>query len=476
METSYSYDDIILLPGSQIDFSVADVNLQTKLTQNITLNLPIVSSPMDTVTSPELAIQLALQGGVSVIHCNQSIDDQVAQVSRVKRYRNGFIDEPITVNQTDTLQKVIDLKKQHGFSGFPVIDETTGRVVGMVSRHDVDFIDDEPSNVLVKTVMNTDFPTVRHNVTIEQCASVLRQCKVDRLPIIDSDGYLIKLACIKDLKTIKDHPLATINPKTQQLRVGAAVTTHNIDRERIDHLAEAGVDFFVIDASNGATLYQLETLSYIKKHYDTIDVICGNVVTVEQANMLVTGGADAIRVGMGIGSICTTQNVCGVGRGQATAVKAVSESVNVPVIADGGISNTGQIVKALALGADTVMLGSMLAGVDEAPGQTFYQNGVCLKEYRGMGSANAMKQQGSQHRYLSTGNRVVVAQGVSGTVTSKGNLATYLPGLVKAVKHGFQNLAWKSLSRVPSTPIKMEIRTPAAVRDGNVHDLYSYEH
>ena len=476
---SYSYDDIILLPGSGIDFSVSDVSLETRLTKNISIKLPIVSSPMDTVTSPELAIQMALQGGISVIHCNQTIEEQVSQVQKVKRHHNGFIMDPVCFTPTDSLEQLISVQEKYKFTGFPVVD-VDNRLLGIVSRRDIDFIDGDLSHVTVGDVMVSKcLITGSTSLTLDECANIIRHNKISRLPIVDDDGKLVSLVCRKDIKMLKMYPMATVNPLTNQLRVGAAVTTHMIDRERIIKLISAGVDFLVIDSSNGATQYQVDTLRFIKQNFDAdgaVDVIAGNVVTKEQARYLINAGADALRVGMGIGSICTTQNVCGVGRGQASAVSEVSEiskDFEVPVIADGGISNSGQIVKALSLGASSVMLGSMLAGVDEAPGKTFYQNGVCLKEYRGMGSVSAMKHKGSQHRYLSTGNKVIVAQGVSGTVTSKGTLENYLPGVVKAIKHGFQNLKWVSLTdRIPLT---IEIRTPAAVRDGNVHDLYSYE-
>lgn len=476
---SYSYDDLILLPNGSstepINFTVDQVDLSTKITKNIKLNIPIISSPMDTVTGSKLAIQLALQGGIGILHCNQSIEEQVSELNRVKRFHNGFINDPVCFNPTDPISILIEKQNKCGFTGFPIVDADR-KLLGIVSRRDVEFIDKDATDTPISKVMTPNPICTTVNTPLEMCAELIRKNKLSRLPIVDEEGRLIKLVCRKDIKILREHPLANKHHVTKQLMVGAAVTTHPRDRERIDQLCKSQVDLLVIDASNGSTQYQIDTLHYIKSNY-SVDVLCGNVVNYSQGKLLVDAGADGLRVGMGIGSICTTQDVCGVGRGQASAVYCISK-LEVPIVADGGISNSGQIVKALSLGASAVMLGSMLAGTDEAPGEQIYQDGVRLKKYRGMGSISAMKQRGSQERYLSKNNKVVVAQGVSGTVTSKGRIDQYIPAILKAVKHGFQNLNVQSVQQMQKmhNELLMEIRTPAARQDGSVHHLFSYEH
>lgn len=500
---SFGYDDLIVLPNSGahdafgfgvIDFPVDTVNLKTKVSTNIEINIPIVSSPMDTVTEAEMAIHLALQGGIGVIHCNQTIEKQVEAVLKVKRYHNGFINDPITFGPDNTAQDIIDAQAARGFSGFPIVDET-GKLIGLVSRKEIDLLD-SPETIKVKDIMMTDLITAPDGLKLEEYAEIIKSKKMSRLPIVSGDGKLVKLVCRKDVRVLKEYPLATLHPETRQLRVGAAVTTHEKDKDRIYNLLEAGVDFLVIDSSNGATQYQIKTIDYIKSMRvacgSEADIVCGNVVTAKQAKALIKSGADGLRVGMGIGSICTTQNVTGVGRGQASAIYDVVRTVfdmtrvvrsddfgntidepwsckDIPVIADGGISNTGHIVKALTLGASCVMLGSMLAGTDEAPGEYFYRDGVRIKKYRGMGSMEAMKMRGSKARYMSDG---IVAQGVAGAVTGKGSLSDYIPGLVKAVKHGFQNIGLKDMSH---HDVEFEIRTSASILDGNVHHLFTYD-
>lgn len=503
---SYGYDDLIILPNSGaqdkfgfgvVDFTVDDVNLKTRVSTNIEINLPIVSSPMDTVTGADMAIHLALQGGIGVIHCNQSIADQAETVLKVKRYHNGFINYPITFGPDNTAKDIIDAQKEYGFSGFPIVDGD-GNLLGLVSRKEIDMLDN-PEKIKVSDIMITTLETAPDGLKLEEYAEIIKQKKMSRLPIVD-DGKLVKLVCRKDVRVLKEYPLATLHPETRQLMVGAAVTTHEKDRDRIYNLIEAGVDFLVIDSSNGATQYQINTLVYIKTVAASvcgrnIDVVCGNVVTAKQAAALVKAGADGLRVGMGIGSICTTQNVTGVGRGQASAIYDVVTTVFkmtrivqrdefgdiennpwggkiIPVIADGGISNSGHIVKALALGASCVMLGYMLAGTDEAPGDYFYRDGVRVKKYRGMGSLEAMKMSGSKARYMSTEGSCIVTHGVAGAVTGKGSLDTYVPTLAKAVRHGFQNIGWKEML---GYEVEFEIRTNTSILDGNVHHIFTYD-
>jgi len=479
--TGYSYDDIILLPGF-IDFGVSDVQLETQLTKKIKLKTPFVSSPMDTVTEFQMAINMALHGGVGIIHYNNTIDEQVRHVKKVKRFNNGFIQNPIVLGPDDTVAKAIDYRKTYGFSGFPITKDGTlhSKLLGLVSSADIDWIED-PTTPL-SNVMTTNLFTADESCTLKKAANIIKTHKITRLPIVDSEGNLVSLVSRKDLQNCVDYPNATKNDDTKQLIVGAAVSTHTTDFERIDRLVKEGnVDFIVVDSAQGNSIYQKNTIQYIKTNYPQTEIIGGNVVTVKQAKHLIEWGVDGLRVGMGIGSICTTQEVCGVGRPQASAVYHVSKYANefgVPVIADGGISNTGQIIKALALGASTVMMGSMLAGTDESPGDAFYKEGIRLKKYRGMGSLDAMKNR-SDKRYLSSDSKVKVAQGVSGMVTSKGSLRKYLPYLIQGVKHGLQDIGALDITilhaELYSDDLEMEIRSIQAQREGSVHTLYSYD-
>jgi IMP dehydrogenase len=395
--TGYAYDDIIVLPGF-INFPVSEVNLNSHLTKNIKLQTPIVSSPMDTVTEHKMAIELALQGGIGIIHCNNTIEEQVEQVRKVKTFQNGFITSPILLGPRDPISEIYRIKQDFGFSGIPITEngKMNSRLRGMVSFRDVDFITDKTTPI--QDVMLTDLITIQEGKTLEDAYQILKESKRSRLPVVDSKGNLKSLICRKDLANRREYPLASQNSVTNQLLVGASVTTHENTLDRVKALISVGVDVLLIDSAQGNSQFQIDLIGNIKKYYPDIDIIAGNVVTQKQALNLIEAGADSLRVGMGIGSICTTQEVCGVGRSQATAVFKVSQVARehgVPIIADGSIKNTGHIVKALTLGASCVMLGSMLAGTEDSPGEIFYKDGVRLKNYRGMGSIDAMKHSGN---------------------------------------------------------------------------------
>lgn len=483
--TSYSltYNDLIMMPG-YIDFATSDVDLSTQFTTNIRIQFPFVSSPMDTVTESEMAIHMARQGGIGIIHANNTIDEQVAHVQRVKRYSNGFVSDPKLLRPDQTVAEMLQFQSKCDFTSFPVTENglSGSKLVGMVSRRDIEFVTD-PENTTIADVMNTNVITGPANTTLSQAKEIVKEHRIIRLPLVDENGCLIKLVCRKDIINFQKYPLASRDPITKQLLVGAAVSTHPDDRERIDRLIKEGnVDVIVVDSSQGNSSYQIDTIAYIRKNYgNSVDIVGGNVVTGAQAKNLIVAGVNALRVGQGVGSICTTQNVCGVGRGQASAVFHVALAVRksgIPIIADGGISSSSSITKALALGASTVMMGGMLAGTDESPGEFIFKEGVRLKRYRGMGAKavlqTRMKGQATKSRYCVGKKDIFVPQGVSGCVLSKGSLDEYIPHLAQAVRHGFQNIGAKTIEELRRM-VYVELRTPSAQREGMVHDLYSYE-
>jgi IMP dehydrogenase len=481
---AYTYDDIIMMPG-HIHFALNDVDISSQLTRNIRLNTPFVSSPMDTVTESKMAIMMALQGGIGIIHSNFSIEAQAAEVRKVKKFKNGFITDPVCLSPTHTAEDVFRIKSDMGFSSFPITDtgKMGGRLMGIISNRDTSFIEDPTVPIQEFMTPRSACIVAQDGVSLTDANEMLKASKKGKLPVVNEHDELIALIARTDLQKNRDFPLAS-KDANKQLLVGAAIGTRPDDRDRARALVEAGVDVLVVDSSQGDSTYQLEIVDHLKRTYPQVDVIAGNVVTPGQAWNLIQAGADGLRVGMGIGSICTTQEICAVGRAQASAVYHVakfSRKHGIPILADGGIKSTGHITKALCLGAGCVMMGSMLAGTDEAPGEYFYQDGVRLKRYRGMGSLEAMSK-GAEKRYVwenSSTNTIKVAQGVSGAVQDKGTLRTYIPYLKQGVRHGLQDAGVKSISeaqdKLYENKLRFEIRSPAAQKEGGVHGLHSYQ-
>jgi IMP dehydrogenase len=476
-----AYDDFLLLPG-HIDFHHSAVDLTTRLSRRIVTKLPFVSSPMDTVTEHKMAIALALQGGVGVVHYNNKIEAQVEEVRKVKRYENGFITSPVVLSADHTLGDVDAIKARFGFSGIPITEDGTvkTRVVGIVTNRDIEFEPDRSKRL--RELMTKDVLTAPAGISLAEANRILRTSKKGKLPLVDGQGRLVSLVSRRDLLKNRDYPDATKDAR-KQLRVAAAVSTRDEDRERVAGLVEAGVDAIVIDAAQGDSIYELRLLEYIKREHPQIDVIAGNVVTSGQSVRLMDAGADALRIGMGPGSICTTQGTMAVGRPQATAIyhtARVARERDVPVIADGGISSSGHIAKALSLGASCVMMGFMFAGTEEAPGDYFYENGLRLKRYRGMASIEAM-QAGGEKRYVTQADdrKVKVAQGVSGAVVDKGSMGDLVPYLVQALRQSLQDMGMRSVAAMHAAladeTLRFERRSVAAQIEGGVHGLHSYK-
>ena len=464
-----TYDDVLLLPAYS-DISPKETDTETWLSRNIKLNIPLVSAAMDTVTEYEVAIAMAHVGGLGFIHKNMSIEEQAAQVRKVKRSESGMILDPITLHSNATLGNALDIMKEFKVGGIPVINEQ-GILQGIITNRDLRFQKDISKQVgAIMTKEN--LITANEGITLAKAEEILQEFKIEKLPIINKNRKLIGLITYKDILKKKDRPEAC-KDTFGRLRVGAAVGVTGDILERIEALKNAGVDVISIDTAHGHSIRAIESLKNVKRKFPELDVIAGNVATAEGAMALVAAGADAIKVGIGPGSICTTRIIAGVGMPQLSAVYEAAKAIKgeVPIIADGGVRFSGDIAKAIAGGASTIMIGSLLAGTEEAPGEVIIYEGRKFKSYRGMGSLEAMEE-GSKDRYFQEGEedkKKLVPEGIVGRVPFKGKVSEVIYQLNGGLKAGMFYCGAKNIAALKEA--KFVKITSAGVRESHPHDI-----
>ena len=471
LQQALTFDDILLVPARS-NVLPKDVSLTTKLTKNISLNVPLVSAAMDTVTESELSIAMAEEGGIGIIHKNMSPELQAENVLKVKRFESGVVSDPIVIDPNMSVDEVISLTKKHKISGLPVIEKN--KVVGIVTNRDLRF--EENLSQPIKNVMTPRdrLVTVNEKATKEEVMRLLHQFRLERLLVIDNKDQLKGLITVKDIQKSSDHPYASKDDQ-ERLIVGAAVGVGKDTDKRVEKLIEAGVDVIVVDTAHGHSQGVIDRVAWIKKYFPNTDVIGGNIATAEAANALVDAGADAVKVGIGPGSICTTRIVAGVGVPQITAINNVAESLNkknIPLIADGGIRYSGDISKAIAAGAYNVMLGSIFAGTEEAPGSVELFQGRSYKSYRGMGSIGAM-QEGSSDRYFQDNENNTdkfVPEGIEGRVPYKGSVKEVIHQLMGGLRASMGYVGVSTIHEMRQKTEFVQI-TNSGIRESHVHDV-----
>ena len=471
LQKALTFDDVLLVPAHS-NVMPRDVSLATRLTRRIALNIPLVSAAMDAVTEAPLAIALAQEGGIGIIHKNMSIVQQAAHVSRVKRFESGVVHDPVTISPGMTVRDVLALTRQHKISGLPVVEGK--QVVGIVTNRDLRFETNLDQPVSAIMTPRERLVTVREGAPREEAMALLHKHRLERVLVVNAAFELKGLITVKDIQKSKEHPLACKDDQGR-LRVGAAVGVGEGTADRVAALAEAGVDVIVVDTAHGHSQGVLSRVAWVKQHFPQIQVIGGNIATADAAKALVDHGADGVKVGIGPGSICTTRIVAGVGVPQITAISNIAkalEGTGVPLIADGGIRFSGDIAKAIAAGANAVMLGGLFAGTEEAPGEIELFQGRSYKTYRGMGSLDAM-QMGSSDRYFqesADSADKLVPEGVEGRVPYKGSVFAVIHQLMGGLRASMGYVGCASIDEMRTKAQFVEI-TAAGIRESHVHDV-----
>ena len=466
-----TFDDVLLLPR-YTDFLPAEADLATKISRNITLQIPLVSAAMDTVTEARMAIALAENGGIGIIHKNNSIEEQAQLVKAVKKYESGVVRDPTTIKSTKTIEELMQLTNELSISGMPVVDD--GELMGIVTSRDFRYADNPLDPVSSIMTPKDKLITVMEDTDQEEVKKLMYNNRIEKILVIDSTGSLTGLVTMKDIEKSAEHPFATKDSRGQ-LRVGAALGTGKDTLDRAKALSIVGVDLFVVDSAHGHSKNVVETIKLIKKEFKDIDVMGGNVATPEGALALKDAGADAIKIGMGPGSICTTRIISGMGVPQITAILSIKEkfkSNDIPLIADGGIRFSGDVSKALAAGADAVMLGGIFAGTEEAPGEVELYQGRSFKTYRGMGSLGAMSERNDVNRYSQDGveKNKMVPEGIEGRVPYKGWVVNVINQLTGGIRQSMGYVGCRTVLEMQTDTQFIEI-TNAGMSESHVHDV-----
>ena len=467
IKTAYTFDDVLLVPNKS-EILPNEVSLKTKLTKKISLNIPLMSASMDTVTESKMAIAMAREGGIGIIHKNMTIAEQAMEVDRVKRQENGVITDPIFLNEDNTVKQALELMAKYRISGVPVTRGT--KLVGIITNRDIVF-ETNYDKTLDEVMTKSPLITAKEGTTLEEALEILKKHKIEKLPLVDDENNLKGLITIKDIEKAKAYPNAAKDSKGRLL-CGASVGITNDMMERVEALVKAKVDVITLDTAHGHSKGVIEGVRKIKSVYPELQIIAGNIATAEAVRDLVEAGADCVKVGIGPGSICTTRVVAGVGVPQLTAVMDCVEEgrkYGVPVIADGGLKYSGDIVKALAAGAQVCMMGSMLAGCEESPGETEIYQGRTYKVYRGMGSLAAMEK-GSSDRYFQNGTKKFVPEGVEGRVAYKGPVSDTIFQLLGGIKSGMGYLGAPTLDNLYENA-KFVVQTASGIRESHPHDI-----
>jgi IMP dehydrogenase len=471
IQKALTFDDVLLVPAFS-SVLPRDTSLKTRLSRNISLNIPLVSAAMDTVTEGRLAIAMAQQGGIGIVHKNLTPADQAREVAKVKRFESGVLRDPITVPAHMKVRDVIELSQQHGISGFPVVEGP--QLIGIVTNRDLRFEARLDETVRAIMTPRDRLITVKEGTPLADAKALMHHHRLERVLVVNDAFELRGLITVKDILKATEHPLAA-KDQHGKLRVGAAVGVGPDNEERVELLVKAGVDVIVVDTAHGHSQGVLDRVRWVKKHFPQVDVIGGNIATADAARALVEYGADGVKIGIGPGSICTTRIVAGVGVPQITAIANVSEALKgtgVPCIGDGGIRFSGDVAKALAAGADTVMMGSMFAGTEEAPGEEFLFQGRTYKAYRGMGSVGAMKD-GAADRYFQDNSANIdklVPEGIEGRVAYKGSVNAILFQLTGGVRASMGYCGCQTIDEFHEKSGFVEITT-AGMRESHVHDV-----